>query len=267
MSARNDTSCVDFDDDQYGPGEIVMIWASVTLPMGALAWIVAPWLIARALLDPGVIYWLCMIVGMGWQFVIAVTLLRAERRNWTWSLLKARLWLTTPVHPSTGRRSALLFLWIVPGVLFVSLTSDLLGPLLDAPLRWLFPAFHMPFYTDIRELISPRYEGEWWLLGIAAASCLFNYVLGEALLFHGVLLPKMRGAFGQRAWAANAILFGLYHVHLAGQAPSIIVSNIAYSLPAQRYRSAWLALAIHGFEGVIVMGMTTWVVLGRPGTG
>jgi len=129
-------------------------------------------------------------------------------------------------------------------------------------MRWLFPAISAPPYAEIRGLVSSEFEGAWWLLALALVSCLFNYLLGEALLFHGVLLPRMRGVFGRHAAVANAVLFGLYHVHLLPALPSVILSNLAYSLPAQRYRSVWLAVLVHGFEGVVLMTIVTLVILG-----
>lgn len=59
----------------------------------------------------------------------------------------------------------------------------------------------------------PELVGAWWLLPIAIVLCLFNYLLGEELLFRGILLPRMRGVFGWWDWAANAVLFALYHLH------------------------------------------------------
>jgi membrane protease YdiL (CAAX protease family) len=72
----------------------------------------------------------------------------------------------------------------------------------------------------------------------------------------------MEGVFGRWAWLANGILFGLYHVHLVAHLPSIIISNFAYSWPAQRYRSVWLAVLIHGFEGLILLAIVLLVMLG-----
>lgn len=252
------------EDDQYGLGKIMLIWAAAALPMGFLAWVATPWLIPRLPLPPGITYWLMIITGMIWQCVLAILLLRGERRRWTWRALKQRLWLNAPRSPD-GRRSApLAWLMIIPGILFVLLTSDLLGEVFDAPMQRLLPGLEMPPYTDIRSLISPEYQGASWLLALALTSNLFNYFLGEALLFHGVLLPRMQRRFGRHAWLANAVLFGLYHLHMLNALPSVIISNMAYSWPAQRYRSVWMAVVIHGFEGLVVLCVTCWVIWGQP---
>lgn len=252
------------DDAQYGLAKILCIWAAVTIPMALLAWVAAPLLIPRVQLEPGIVYWLLMICGMAWQSIVSIVVLRRERARWSWVELRRRLWLEAPRDPRTGHRNLRLLWWIVPGIAFVGVTSDLLGDFIDAPLRWLFPQLRMPAYTDIWMLAVPAFEGQWWVLAIALTSCVFNYFLGEALLFHGVLLPRMLGVFGRWAWFANGILFGLYHVHLITALPSIIISNLAYSAPAQRFRSNWLAIAIHGFEGAVLCAGVVWVILGMP---
>jgi CAAX protease family protein len=57
---------------QYSLGEILAVWAAAAVPMGLLAWVVAPWLrdqlggdepLAQALL-------LLLTAGLVWQFVL-----------------------------------------------------------------------------------------------------------------------------------------------------------------------------------------------------
>ena len=247
--------------NQYSLGKILLIWVSVTAPMALLSRWAAPFLIPRIDLNPGLIYWWLMIVGMMWQTVVAFLVLRSEDQRWTIGALKQRLWLQTPRQPS-GTPNRALYGWVILGILFVALTSDLLGERIDAPFQALFPSLTLPDYANIKNLAAPEFHGQWGILGIALVSCLFNYILGEALLFHCVLLPKMEGVFGRWAWLANGVLFGLYHVHLIWALPSIILSNLAYSWPAQRYRSNWLAVLIHGFEGVVLLAFVLWVILG-----
>src|SRR3712207_7874009 len=73
------------------------------------------------------------------------------------------------------------------------------------------------------------------------SACLFNYLLGEELLFHGVLLPRMAGVFGRWDWVANTVLFGLYHVHKIWFWPSMIMSSFGLTWAAKRYRSLWMS--------------------------
>jgi membrane protease YdiL (CAAX protease family) len=68
-----------------------------------------------------------------------------------------------------------------------------------------------PSYTSAQSLADPRFQGQWWILGLALTSMLFNYILGEELPFRGVLLRRMAGVFGRWDWVANWVFFGLYH--------------------------------------------------------
>ena len=43
---------------------------------------------------------------------------------------------------------------------------------------------------------------------------------------------------------------------------SIIVSNLAISWPAGRFRSNWMAIAVHGAEGIPILVLVLAVILG-----
>jgi signal transduction histidine kinase len=75
-------------------------------------------------------------------------------------------------------------------------------------------------------------------------------VLGEELLFRGLLLPRMRGAFGNRAWIVNAVLFGLYHLHQPWSIPSAITTGLVQAYATQRWHSAWLGIIAHSAQSV-----------------
>ncbi len=64
---------------------------------------------------------------------------------------------------------------------------------------------------------------------------------------------------------ANAVLLGLYHLHKPWAIPGVIVSCLAYSWPARRFRSNWMAIAVHGAEGLPTLVITLAVILGLMG--
>jgi hypothetical protein len=66
------------DTKQYSLAKILAIWASVTVPMGVLAWVVGPAIIPHTSLHPGLVHWMLMVVGMMWQFVVSLAVLRHE---------------------------------------------------------------------------------------------------------------------------------------------------------------------------------------------
>ena len=95
---------------QYSLTRVMVVWAAAALPMGALAWVVAPWLadviggtgaLARALI-------LCLTVGLVWQFVLVVVLVRREQGTLQWPVVKDALWLHAPVSVPWGIPGALL---------------------------------------------------------------------------------------------------------------------------------------------------------------
>ena len=248
--------------DQYTLWQIIGIWALVALPMALLSWVVAPAIIPYVPLHPGITYWLLMIAGMAWQFVVSLVILYRELGTLRWSAIRQRTWLQTPRDPKTNQPNPRLFWWLVPALLFAVLANIGLAGFLDAPMARLFPALQPAPDQDMSQLASPEFVGQWWILGIALVSFIFNYFLGEEFLWHGVLLPKMRGAFGKYAWVANAVLFGFYHLMKPWALPSVIVSNLAYSWPAARFRSNWMAIIVHGAELLPTLVMVLAVILG-----
>jgi membrane protease YdiL (CAAX protease family) len=230
--------------------------------MVLLAWVVAPILIPLLPIHPGITFWILMIIGMAWQFVFSLIILRRELGHLSWDAIKKRTSLNLPRDPRTGKKSAKLFWWVLPALLFSALTGLFLSGYLDAPISWLFPTLEAPAYTNVSELANPQFQGQWWILGVALASLLFNYFLGEEFLFRGILLPKMSGVFGRWDWVANTVLFGLYHLHIPWGIPSAIVSSLAIVWPARRFRSNWMAIIVHGAEGISILILVIGVLIG-----
>jgi hypothetical protein len=256
---------VTYAQDQYTIWQILGIWAIVALPMALMIWAVLPAILPYSPVHPGITYWLLIIAGMVWQFVVALAILYRELGTLRWSILRERLWLQTPHDPVTDQPNPRLYWWLLPPLLVNALVVSVLSGYLDAPMAWLFPALQPAPFMEMSRLATSEFHGQWWLLGLTLVSFLFNYLLGEALLWHGVLLPKMRGVFGKYDWVANAVLFGFYHLHVPWRLPSVIMSNMTYSWPARRFRSNWMAVIVHGVELLPVLAMVLAVILGWVG--
>lgn len=247
---------------QYSFWQIIAIWGSVTLPMALLTWIVAPALIPHVPLHPGITYWLLMILGMVWQFIVSLWIVYRELGTLRWSAIRQRTWLQTPRHPFTNQPDRKLYAWLLPCLLFSALVNMGLGDTLDAAMAGLFPSLQPASFMDTSQLATPEFQGQWWVLGIALVSIVFNYFLGEEFLFRGVLLPKMQGVFGKYDWVANAVLFSFYHLHKPWTLPTQLLGNLAISWPARRFRSNWMAVIVHGVEAILVLALTLAVILG-----
>ena len=248
---------------QYSLRKILLIWAAVALPMPIMAFWLAPRVAALLGWNGMITLWAALILGMAWQFVLSCLLLRpemAEARRTGWL---PRLWVQAPRTPVTHTPNLRLLAWVLPVVLAGALVEQTpLADLLAAPLLWLAPVLASVPEPQLEALRAPEFVGAWWLVAMALVSALFNYVLGEELLFRGVLLPRSQAAFGRHDWLANAVLFACYHLIRPLTVPAILVSTAIWVFPARRYRSIWFALIPHAIEGVFMMVLITGLVAG-----
>lgn len=255
---------------QYPLAKIIGLWALAAVPMGILGWVVSPRLAAAAGADPlraGATRLAILTLGLVWLFILSMIVVRREEGDLRWATVKRRLRLNALRAPATGEPRARLWLWAVPFLVAVALIDLVLSrPLQDA---WVsaFPFFAEPqlgrfgAFFESREVLT-RLAGAWWFLALFVVEAAFNTILGEEFLFRGVLLPKMEGVFGRGAWVANGVLFGLYHLHQPWGIPSSILTGLLYTFPAYRYRSTWLAIALHSAQSVYLAFLILGVVLG-----
>jgi membrane protease YdiL (CAAX protease family) len=236
---------------QYSVTRTLAVWAAATVPMGVLSWVVAPRL--ASLLDGPASFVQALLVllgiGLAWQFVLVMWLVWREQGSLRWEVLREALWLRSPKSPRSGRVGGRIWLVLIPlGLLFYA--------------EGLIPRFTPPASRDFGAFLgSPAgeafFQGAWGWYGVMLALWLFNTVLGEELLFRGLLLPRMKGAFGRADWLVNGVLFALYHVHMPWAIPAILADALVLAYPTKRYQSAWIGIAVHStqsvFLGVIVL--------------
>jgi membrane protease YdiL (CAAX protease family) len=228
---------------------IFAVWAAATLPMAALAWLVAPTLadrfagegnvpMAKALIA-------CFAFGMIWQFVLVAILVGREQRTLRWSTVRAALWLRSPRSPRSGRIGGRLWLVLIPLMVAFTAAQELVA-LVAAPENRDFATF---IDSDAGKSFL---DGAFGWYGLILVMFVFNTVLGEELLFRGYLLPRMNGAFGRRDWVANGLLFAAYHLHVPWAIPGTLLETFTTSYPAKRYRSALIGIAVHSVQSVFL---------------
>src|SRR5829696_3601601 len=224
--------------------------------MAALAWVVAPWLADRLegpLALPRALLAL-LTVGLIWQFVLVLILVHRERGSLRWSVLKDALWLHSPCSPTTGRVGGRLWLVLIPALLIFTAEGFIPHPF-PPPTGHDFAAF---VQSDAGAAFM---SGNWVWFALIVALSVFNTVFGEELLFRGLLLPRMKGAFGRFDWVANGFLFALYHLHEPWVIPSSLVDIFALSYPSRRYRSALIGIIVHSSQSVFFLVLLLFVVL------
>ena len=249
-------------DNQYSLQKILIIWALSAMPMGVLAFVITPRVVAVSNWHPIIVYWIAIIIGLVWQFILSLIILKRDGHDLSWQTVVNRMKYQRPVHPQTGRSSYWLLLWTIPFILLSALIQSGIISLPDID-SWMTRIIqYLPKY-DLSSLATNEYKGAWWILVLFILTSVFNYFLGEEFMYRGILLPKMNGVFGKWDWFFNGILFGLYHLHK----PQIILSTALYfglvfALPSKLFQSSWMAVIIHGLEGLLGVIVILGIILG-----
>lgn len=249
-------------DNQYSLKKILIVWAFSAIPMFVLAFVITPRVAAITNWSPLIIYWIAIISGLLWQFILSLIILKLDGHKLNWQTVVTRMKYQRPSNPKTGKSSYWLLLWTIP---FILLSTVIQSGLISLPNvdSWMDPLIkHLPKY-DLASLATAEYKGAWWILGLFIVTSIFNYFFGEEFMYRGILLPKMNGVFGKWDWFFNGILFGLYHLHK----PQIIVSTALYfgfvfAFPSKLFQSNWMAVIIHGLEGLLGIIMVLGIILG-----
>jgi CAAX protease family protein len=242
---------------QYSLRQILAVWAAAALPMGVLAWVVAPLLKDQfsgpePLIQSALV---CITAGLVWQFVLVLILVRRETGSLAWPRTRDALWLRPPRDPKTGRVGGKVWWWSVPFLLGFAVWA-------------LVPTLPIPADMDLVGFLSSDtgqdfFSGAWGWFAVMLTLAVFNTVLGEELLFRGVLLPRMRGVFGKRDWVANGALFALYHLHMPWAIlPTFVDGIFLDAYPSRRFQSAWMGIIVHSGQSVLLVGLMLALVLG-----
>jgi membrane protease YdiL (CAAX protease family) len=195
-----------------------------------------------------------LTAGLVWQFVLVALLVWHEQHTYRWSTVRDSLWLRSPRSPKTGHVGGRLWLILIP-LIALFFVEELL------------PAVGAPGNRDLNKFLGSDVgkhfmSGAWGWYGLMLLLFLFNTVLGEELLFRGVLLPRMKRVFGRGDWLANGVLFAAYHLHMPWLMPStLLVDTFAIAYPARRYQSAWIGIAVHSAQSVFFAVIVLTLVL------
>lgn len=252
---------------QYSLSKILLVWAAAAIPMGILGWFVAPAL-AHDPQKPGFERLAVLTVGLVWQFILAMILLYQETGNLRWSTIRQRLWLNMPRSPQTGEPRGRLWWWLVPLILVTAIYEMQISGIVDHLWVSLFPFLTEPpgfFLGTLLDTPAAKAQlvGNWGVLMLFVVNAVFNTVIGEELLFRGVLLPRMNGLFGKWDWVMNGLLFGLYHLHQPWNLLSDVIAGILFfAFPSRYFRSSWFGVIAHSGQSMFFTILILGLVLG-----
>lgn len=255
------------EDNQYTLRQIIGIWLAGGAPLWFLAWVIFPAMSQGLLaMDRGLLWIILVIIGLVWQFVLSMLILYREEGNIRISTIRRRFWLNNPVSPKTGQKDNRLWWLLIPLILLVAALELGLAPLLTEIWTKLFPFLAEPQSRSLEALFAPemqaRWIGAWDFFALFVIMSIFNNFLGEEFLFRGVLLPKMKGVFGRWDWAANGVVFGLYHLHMPWSIPGNILFGWLMAFIAKSYRSNWFPIILHNGQAVYLLFLILGLVLG-----
>jgi len=250
---------------QYSLRKILGVWAAAAIPMGLLGWVVAP-AVAADPAKPGFERLAVLTVGLVWQFVLIMYLIYQETGCLNRATLKDRLWLGSPRSPRTGKVSKRLWFWLIPLIVLTAIYQMKLGGYVGQFWTELFPFLAEPPGWAFGSLLDTpegqaQMVGAWGILALFSVSAIFNTVLGEELLFRGLLLPRMNKVFGKWDWVANGVLFGLYHIHQPWGILSL-GGLLFFALSTKYFRSAWFGIIAHSGQSVFFLFLMLGLVLG-----
>jgi uncharacterized protein len=263
MSTQNENNVI----PQYSLRKILIVWAAAAIPMALLGWVFAP-AMADDPNQPGFERLAILTIGLVWQFILTIFLLYQETGSLRWSGLKERLWLHAPRSPKTGEKQSSFLWWLIPLILVAGIFDIMFSGVLDKLWISLFPFFAEPSgFSMNAALDSPELKskmvGAWGILALFIFQALCNTVIGEELLFRGLLLPRMSEVFGKWDWVMNGLLFGTYHLHQPWMILSGVIQGMfLLALPSRIYRSAWFGIVLHSGQSIFFTILILGLVLG-----
>ncbi len=247
---------VSIEIPQYRLGKILAVWAAAAIPMGVFAWVVAPqmanWLSGEGDVPLVKSVLTLLTVGLVWQFALVIGLVWREQRTLRWSVVREALWLRAPRSPSSGRIGGRVWSILIP----LCVAYIAVGMLMPSPPAPADRDLGLFLESDVGHAF---FQGAWGWFALTIVMMIFNTVLGEELLFRGLLLPRMNRVFGRADWAANGVLFAAYHMHVPWAMPSALLDSFILAYPTKRYRSTWIGIVVHStqtlFFGAMVLAM------------
>ena len=263
---ENDRLTLLQERSQYTIGQIIGIWLAAGVPMWILGWLVYPALSQNlTAVDAGLLRIKLLTVGLLWEFVLSMLILRREEGNIRIETIRRRFRLNNPVSPKTGQKDERLWWLLIPLLLLIFVVQSKIAPVLNGIWIAILPFLAEPQGFKMAALFAPEvrafWVGAWGLLVLIVVQSVFN-AFGEEFIFRGALMPRMKGVFGKWDWVANAVLFGLYHLHQPWGLPGNILSGLVYASTARRYRTTWFSIILHSGQSLFFIFLILGLVLG-----
>ncbi len=163
--------------------------------------------------------------------IVAVLLLRAEGFD-----LSKETWRHRMRFSKLTQRDVK---WTLGGLLAIIILS---GAILKALEFFIGDFDHSPPFMAF----EPLSEGRYWLLAVWLPYWILN-IMGEEILWRGVMLPRQEIAHGRHAWLIHGLGWGLFHISFGWQLMITLIPIIfIQSYVVQKTKNSWTGVIIHG---------------------
>jgi len=130
------------------------------------------------------------------------------------------------------------WMWGIGGIIVIGIWSYLIMMIIAT---FSGPVDHQPPFMQF----EPLGVGRYWILAVWLPYWIFN-IMGEEILWRGVILPQQAVSFGKYAWIIQGIGWGLFHIAFGWQL-LITLLPILFILPyvVQKRKNSWIGVLIH----------------------
>ena len=184
------------------------------------------------------VIWWFLVAAMGMftpLLVIAFIMLKREGRTGREGLWKERL--------RFRRMTARDWIWGLGGIFMIGLGSYFIMAILSGLAG---PVDSQPPFMQF----EPLGPGRYWILLVWLPYWVFN-IMGEEILWRGVLLPRQEISFGNQAWLIHGMCWSLFHVAFGWQLlVTLLPILFVQSYIVQKRKNSWIGVLIHaGING------------------
>lgn len=109
-------------------------------------------------------------------------------------------------------------------------------------------------------MMGYKLSGQYWVIVVYFFAWATN-ILGEEVLFRGMLLPRQIQQYGSNAWIYHEIIWTLWRFFWKWNLLSIFPFALALSYTMYERRNLWVTIFAHGAMNFIPLALITVQVI------
>ena len=192
--------------------------------------------------------------------ITALIMYRSEGNNWNWQEFKERMYLR--------RMKGMDWLWAIGLFFFGMLAYAFLQPVIKEMAHISFfspPDFFPAGFNPNKEgipgyMMDYRLSGQYWVI-ISYLFAWITNILGEELLFRGIILPRQIKKYGKFGWIYHGLLWGSWHFFAKWNLVFVFPLAFAFSYTIYKRKNLWITIFVHGLMNFISVLMVTLDVM------